>query len=483
MKIDIGIGGIPLSAIAAYVGGEMYGQDNVVTSIATDSREVSEGTLFLGIRGERVDGNDYLSSAFRGGASAALGERYSADGSLVRAEDTVKALGDLAKAIKATIPAKTVAVTGSVGKTTTKELIRAVLSARYKTYASKGNHNSNIGLPMSILEMQPDSEMAVFELGMSGLGEIDYLSRMTEPDIGVITNIGVAHMEALGSKENICKAKLELLNGMKAGSILLLNGDDPYLRIGGRIAEQRGIRVLYVSVASGDDGFGGESDYANFRAENLRFSAEGTLFDLVTKERRYADLRIPMIGHHSAYAALFALGVGILSGLDEDALRSGLEAFRSEPLRQSVERVGGVTVIADCYNASPESMSAGMNVLRLLAKQQAHGRRVAVLGDMRELGSNSPEMHAEVGYRAAKDGIDRIYTFGEISSLALREGAIIGGMAEDQVISFPDSEHPEEVAVSLKSYLEDGDVLLIKASRALRAERILAELKMLYENS
>lgn len=479
MKIEIGTSGIPLSAVAAIVGGTLYGQDRVVTSIATDSREVIEGTLFLGIRGERVDGNDYLASAFRGGASGALSERFCDEGSGVRVENTVEALGALAKAVKAKIPAKTVAVTGSVGKTTTKELIRAVLSAGFRTHASRGNYNSNIGLPMSILEMPQDSEMAVFELGMSGMGEIDYLSRMAEPEIGVITNIGVAHMEALGSKENICKAKLELLNGMKPGGTLLLNGDDPYLRIGGRTAEQRGIRVLYVSVAEGGDGFGGERDYADFRAENLRFSPEGTTFDLVTKDGRYADLRIPTIGHHAVYAALFALGVGILSGLTEEDLHRGLEGFRSEPLRQSVEKLGGVTVIADCYNASPESMYAGLDVLRLLA---GGGRRAAVLGDMRELGEKSLDLHAEVGLRAAGEGIDRLFTFGEVSSLAIREGALLGGMREDAIESFKDLDNPLAVATALKAWLRDGDVLLIKASRALRAERIFAELKRLYEN-
>lgn len=462
---------MPLSDLAHRVNGTLRATDEtaVVTSIATDSREVTSGTLFLGIRGERVDGNLYAASALERGASAVLCERIPESGNAVSVEDTVLALGRLAASVKAEIAPKTVAVTGSVGKTTTKDLIHAVLSQHFRTHCSAGNYNSNIGLPMSILAMPKESEIGVFELGMSARGEIDYLTRLLTPDIGVITNIGVAHLESLGSRENIFRAKMELLNGMKPGSTLILNGDDPYLREGGEMAESLGINVHYVSVRP--------SGSVSFYADRIRSEIGSTTFDLVTRNGVYRDMKLYAMGIHTVSAALLAAAVGILSGCTEEEIREGFLSFRSAPLRQSIEERGGVTLIEDCYNASPDSVRAAIDVMRTIAQKREGSRMIALLGDMRELGETTGALHSEVGKYVAEAGVARLFTMGEIASQYLASGAEKGGIPHECICACDCEEQFEHLADEIRSTLRAGDILLVKASRALRAERVLDQIR------
>ena len=472
MKIELGNGSASLKEIASYIDltarPDESGRFPYVNSIATDSREVTEGTLFLGIRGERVDGNDYCKAAIRNGASAVLCEKAPNTGAAIVADDTVLALGRLAKAVKQQCSCRTVAVTGSVGKTTTKDLIYTVLSEKYKTHSSKGNFNSNIGLPMSVLAMPRDTECGVFELGMSAFLEIEYLSHLVNPDVGVITNIGTSHMESLGSQENIAKAKLELINGMREGATLLLNGDDPFLRAARETVLARGIRPLYVS-ASNDEKISKEAD---FRAENIRQEIGYTIFDMHFGETVYRDLRLNVMGLHTVYGALFAAAVGVLEGVSEVGIRRGLASFRNAPLRQSIETVAGVTLIEDCYNASPESMRAALDVAKSLVKNQGEGRLVAVLGDMLELGETSSRFHEEVGEYVAKSGAAMLFLFGERATRSLAHGARVGGVCADKIFTWDYADSPEEIAERILSEVRRGDVILIKASRAMRAERI-----------
>ena len=471
MKIELGCGPTALTEIASSIGlrarlGE-NGEDPCVTHIATDSRETGEGTLFLGIRGERVDGNDYCEAVLKNGAAAVLCERAPKTGAAIVTGDTVLALGRLADALRRRLSFRTIAVTGSVGKTTTKDLITLVLSEKYQTHSSKGNFNSSIGLPMSILAAPADAECGVFELGMSGFLEIDYLSRLVRPDIGVITNVGTAHMEALGSRENIARAKLELLNGMEKGATVLLNGDEPLLLAAREEIEKRGIRPLYVSVR-GSENF---SETADLWAENVREEIGQTTFDLCFGETVYRDLRISVMGIHSVYAALFSSAVGILLGESEEEIRRGLSRFTSAPMRQSIETVAGVTLIEDCYNASPESMRAALSVSKTILKGRKKGRLLALLGDMRELGETAPALHESVGRYAIESGVTQLYTFGELASVHLLRGAVLAGGTE--VYAFPTGEEPEALAETILFELREGDVLLVKASRALRAERVV----------
>ena len=472
MKIELGKGSTSLAEIAAYIGAtarpDENGQMPFVTSLATDSREVSSGTLFLGIRGERVDGNDYCEAVLRSGASAVLCEKAPETGAAIVTDDTVLSLGRLASVVKRQCSCRTVAVTGSVGKTTTKELVYAVLSQKYRTHSSKGNFNSNIGLPMSVLAMPTNTERAVFELGMSGFLEIDYLTRLVKPDVGVITNIGTSHMEWLGSRENIAKAKLELLNGMGEGSTVLLNGDEPLLLRERDAILRRGVRPLYIAVSNDEK----ISKNADFRAENVRQEIGQTIFDMHFGETVYRDLVLNVMGVHTVYGALFAAAVGVLEGVSEEKIRAGLLSFAAAPMRQSIETLAGITLIEDCYNASPESMRAALDVAGTLVKRQGKGRLIALLGDMLELGETSPRLHEEVGRYAARSGAGFLYVFGEASSRHLARGAEIGGMPRAYICTSESAEHPEGIAERLLSELCPGDVLLVKASRALRAERV-----------
>lgn len=477
MRIEIGNGATALTELARCAGGSVRpfedGEFPYVTHLATDSREVCEGTLFLGIRGDRVDGNDYCAAAFTNGASAVLCERAPEAGAAIVTDDTVIALGKIADAYKRKCACRTVAVTGSVGKTTTKDLIYAVLSQKYKTHASKGNFNSNIGLPMSMLEMPKECESAVFELGMSALLEIDYLSRLVKPDIGIITNIGTAHMESLGSRENIARAKLEILNGMSVGGTVLLNGEEPLLRAAKEKILSLGIRPVYISVSENEK----ISEYSDFRAENIRQEIGQTIFDIRFGETVIRDLRLKVMGIHTVYAALLAAAVGILEGVSESGIRAGLLSFRTAPMRQSVERIGGITVIEDCYNASPESMRAALSVGETLVKQQGSGRLLALLGDMRELGASSGDLHRAVGRCAAEKGAVKLFAFGELSSQYLADGALSGGLAEENIFRFADAEAFEDIGSAVLTEIRRDDVLLVKASRALRAERVVRFLK------
>lgn len=473
MKIEIGSGATALTTLALYANEALRAdertEDVFITHVATDSREVTEGTLFLGIRGERVDGNDYCATAFQNGASAVLCERPPETGAAIVTSDTVLALGRIASAVKDRCQCRTVAVTGSVGKTTTKDLLYAVLSQRYKTHSSRGNYNSNIGLPMSILEMKPETEVAVFELGMSAFFEIDYLTRLARPDIGVITNIGTSHMESLGSRENIAKAKLEILNGIRTGGVILLNGDEPLLLEAESMIRARGIRPMYVSIEG--------CEKMDFRAENIRTEIGQTMFDFHFGETVWHDVTLNVTGKHLVYGAMFASAVGLLSGLSESEIRKGLLAFRSAPMRQSIEKIGEITLIEDCYNASPESMRAALDVSRLLVKKQGSGRVLALLGDMRELGETSDELHGAVGGYAAKTGAELLFTFGETASRSLADGAILGGLLPENVFRFESAEDVEAIGTAVMKNLRSGDVILIKASRALRGERVVAFLK------
>lgn len=477
MKIELGVGSTTLTEIAALIGKEARLPENrevpIVTHVATDSREISAGTLFLGIRGERVDGNDYCEQALADGAAAVLCEKAPKSGAAIVTDDTVLTLGRLANAVKQNLSFKTVAVTGSVGKTTTKDLISLVLSQKYKTHSSKGNFNSNIGLPMSILAAPADTECGVFELGMSAFLEIDYLSRLVCPDIGVITNVGTSHMESLGSRENIAKAKLELLNGMEKGSTVLLNGDDALLCAAKETVKENGIRPLYVSVSTSEN----FSSAADFRAENIREKIGQTIFDLCFGETVYRDLKLSVMGIHSVYAALFASAVGVLLGVSEDEIRRGLSSFTSAPMRQSIESIAGITLIEDCYNASPESMRAALDVAKTIVERQGSGRLIALLGDMRELGETSWELHKEVGRYAKESGVKKLFTFGEIASVHLLNGALQAGLEGENTFRMDSSRTPTEIAEEILIDLKTDDVVLVKASRALRAERIVTVLR------
>ncbi len=367
------------------VGGKYIGSDAALascpSSVVIDSRLVSEGALFAAIKGDRVDGHDYASAAAEKGALAVLAERELEGVNCIVVESTVRALQLLASFYRKKLGVKLVGITGSVGKTTCKEVVASVLSQKYNVLKTKGNFNNEIGLPLTLLSMTAQTEAAVIEMGMSDYGEMRLLSSIAEPDICVITNIGYSHMEILGSQEGILKAKCEIFEHMSASAPALLNGDDALLRT---VKRENGIFFGFgednsVRVTSYEDrGFAGTSGIISTKKGNIPF-----------------ELAIP--GRHVIYSALAAEGAALELGLTAEEISTGLAAAKTIDGRVNIIKNGSRLIIDDCYNAAPASMMAGIDLL-----VKSGGESIAILGDMGELGSNAPELHGEVGAYAAE---------------------------------------------------------------------------------
>lgn len=467
MKIKLGMHPMNLAQAAAYCGGELYdftGSAGVEFSyICTDSREADKDTMFVAIRGERVDGHDYIGQVIAAGCRCILCEYVPHDicaqtvGAAV-VEDSVAAFCALAKNYRIekfgeNDPMKTVAITGSVGKTTTKEMVASVLRRELNLYAAQGNFNSEIGMPMSLMQAGAHHRAAVLEMGMSARGEISRMSRTACPTVAMITNVGTSHLEYLGSRENIAAAKLEVADGLREGGYLLLNADEPLL------ADQRipGRQTLYIGI---------DNPCADYRAENIRYAEDGsTLFDLHTKNSTWIDVRVPALGRHMVMAAMYAAVTGILFRLPEQQIRAGILDYAGMPMRQQIERISDVTLLCDCYNASPESVRAALQTLREL---RVTGRRIAILGDMLELGSTTEALHQQIGAQAAQE-LDILLTVGELGA-QIAKGAMQEMACE--VYSFVGDTAKEQAAKQLCDLLQAGDALLLKASRGIRLEQV-----------
>ena len=470
MKIKLGMGKAEVGYLSSLCGGALVGSaEGQIEYVCTDSREVDCKTLFVVSVGERVDGHSYMLSAAEKGCKFFLCQRVpdelknsGYEYTAIVVEDSIKALAKISEGYLATLNMQKVAVTGSVGKTTTKEFIYAVMSSAYCVHKTKANHNSTIGMPMSMLEADGGFDAAVCEMGMSGFGEIELMSNVAKPQIACITNIGTSHMELLGSRENICKAKSEILCGMNGG-VLIVNGDEPLLLD----VNAGNNRKLLVGV---------NNKNCDLWATNLRYDDKGSVFDLVCGEKTYESIEICAIGKQFVYAATFAFAVGLELGIPVDKIIEGLKNFENADMRQNIYEVGGITIIEDCYNASPESMRAAMDVQKTLAKQRKGSRMVALLGDMRELGENSKEFHREVGRYYGSLGGKLIMTVGALAK-DIGYGALEGGLKEDNVYINIDYNNVELVGSTLLNLLHEGDILLIKASRAIGAERFANYLK------
>lgn len=473
MRSELGNGTITLSEIEKMTGGRLVlcgvSADKNIKDVCTDSREVGEDSLFAAIRGERTDGHLYIPKVLALG-SAVLAEKMPAENELaglsygvVLVDDTVAALGRIASEYKKRINCFTVGVTGSVGKTTTKEFIASVLEKKCKTYKTEGNHNSVIGLPLSIMEMTGECGAAVLEMGMSGFGEISSMTRAAHPNIGVITTIGTSHLEMLGSRENIALAKMEIAEGLTEDGILLLNGDEPLLLS----ADKGSHKTLYVGLNNRD---------ADFRALNIRIGVMKTTFDLVYNGKVYSNIEIPVMGSHNVYAALFAFAVGMLCGMDDEAIREGLTGFKSPGMRQNIYDLGGITLIEDCYNASPESMRSAIKVLSELSAQKGSARCAALLGDMLELGTTSAALHRGVGEYFAENGGNLLFTYGKMAE-NIATAAIESGMRAENVYVDTVAGTPEKIVNAMLRTLKRGDVLLVKASRGMQAEKVIEYIK------
>ena len=470
MKVQIGIGGMDMGEIASLCGGQLVGTGTAV-SLCTDSREATDPmTQFAVMVGERVDAHSYMRRAYDNGCRLFLCQRIpeemqGCDFGAVVVPDTVSALGALASAYTSRRDRPTVGVTGSVGKTTTKEFISAVLAEKYEIHKTKANHNSTIGLPMSMLEATEKENLSVVEMGMSGLGEIEYMSRVVKPSVSCITNIGSSHLEMLGSRENICRAKLEIVSGMPSDGVLIMNGDEPLLR---RMCPV-GVRAKYISLEGAD---------AEISVSNISYDKNGSRFDITVDGVCHKDIRLSVIGRPFVWAAAFAIAVAHQFDMDMDTVRRGLLRFENAAMRQSIVECGGVTFIEDCYNASPESVRAAIDVMKTLADETG-ARMTALLGDMRELGTTEKELHRLVGQYYAQKGGKLLFTIGELAE-NIAKGAVEGGILPSDVISLKEYDTPEAVIAMgdrILSSLHRGDICLVKASRSIGAERFLAYIK------
>ncbi len=472
MSFKLGMGKVNVDEICALCGKSAvyYGDGDIyVSGVETDSRKIEEGDIFVAVKGERVDGADFASSAVLSGATCVISTRPPEKAeelgrafAYIQSDDPVATLAEIAKSYKKKRSIKTVAVTGSVGKTTTKEMIASVLSTRYNVGKTAGNLNTDIGLSVTVLGFDEAVDTAVLEMGMSGLGEIERLSLIAEPDFGVITNIGTSHIEYLKTRENIAKAKTEIVAGMSESGVLVVLGDEPLLK---PIRESRR-NTVSVSIYSED---------SEYKAENIVNKDMHTEFDLVCGKGRIDSIKLPVIGLHHVYGALFACAIAERFGLGEADIRLGLANFKNADMRQSISDICGVTVIDASYNASPESMRASLSVLCEIAEQK-NARKFALLGDMFELGAETRPQHEKLGAFVAGLGLDGLVTFG-IASVCTADSAQKNGMDADKVISEINPAAAEECANKLASILKKGDVLLVKASRGMAAEKVIKFLK------
>lgn len=423
-------------------------------SICTDTRAITPGCLFVALRGERFDGNDYLDEAFRKGASACLAQKQTESGDVILVDDSRAALRRLAAAYRRLFDIPVVAVTGSVGKTSTKEMIAAVLSQRWRTHKNEGNRNNEIGMPLSVFGLTRAHGAAVFEMGMSGFGEISRLSDCASPNIAVITNIGLSHIGMLGSQQNILKAKLEILDGLRPGGTLVRNGDDPLLR--SLRAEELPGKPKIIT-------YGVENVDCDARADHILINETSTSFDLHLGGEN-VPVTLPVCGRHHVYNALAAALCGRLLGVTLDQAAAGLAGFALPGFRQKIVPFKGMTLIEDCYNASPDSMKAAFGVLDAVAAASG-GRKIAVLADMLELGSEAGNAHYETGKLAARSA-NVLYAFGEHAVRYCEGFAAAGG--DPHSCSLFDSR--EELAKALAAQMKPGDIVLFKGSRGMRLE-------------
>lgn len=445
------MGKITLKQAARWCGGQIDPKYENVTFFGAnnDSRNLLPGQLFVTLQGLR-DGHDFVPMALERGAGAVLCNHCDGDYPAIVVEDTRKALGDIARGERKRIGMKVVGVTGSVGKSTTKEMIACVLEGTYRTGKSPVNHNNDIGLPMAILALPEDTQVAVLEMGMNHFREMAYLTSIAQPDVAVIINIGTMHIEHLGSMEGILKAKLEILEGMKEEGVVILNGDDQLLW---NLHKVSSIQATY---------FGAKNAECKIWASDLR-ETSGHIHFQVTDGNVTFPVQLPVEGEHFVPDALAAVTVGLHLGVEADKIQGNLSQFQNMAGRQEIFEAKGRTIIKDCYNAGPESMAAALTVLG-----NRPGRRVAVLGDMLELGTSAQAEHYRVG-RIAAEKADLLLAYGP-NSCRVISGAITGGMPDGRARGFEDQ---EELLETLKRLSKPGDVLLFKGSHGMHMDLVL----------
>lgn len=447
---------LKLKEIVNAIGAEYEGiiPDIDITDISTDSRDVKAGSLFVALMGERFDGHEFVDVALNKGALYAVVQKNDCsidNGRLLKVNSTRQAFLDIAGLYRSKFNIPSVAVTGSVGKTTTREMTYAVMNSAYKTLKTQNNLNNEVGVPKTLLSLDESYEALLLEFGMQAMGEIRELTKPARPNIGIITSIGVAHIEQLGSRENILKTKMEIIEGMPKGSTLIINSDNDMLK---------GVKCEGLNVLS----YGIKDERAQTRAININEHDNETTFDILWQGEAYSAT-IPIVGEHNVMNALAGFTAGVTLNIAPQQCADALYNFKQTGMRQHVINVRGVTVVEDCYNANPDSMAAALSTLSQW-KINKGAKRIAVLGDMLELGDYSQKAHRDIGKLAAKTADILFCTGNEAEYIAQ-------GAKEENMPEVYYEKDKEELANKLLKMVKEGDVLWLKASRGMKFEEIL----------
>jgi UDP-N-acetylmuramoyl-tripeptide--D-alanyl-D-alanine ligase len=447
---------LPLSQIAQLSGGSLSSGDGtvVIDKISTDSRTIKSGELFVALRGENFDGHNFVETVATARAAGAIVDsdwegRVAENFALIRAKDTLLAYQQLAANYRRSLTLRVVAITGSNGKTSTKDFAAAVLARRFRVTKTQGNFNNHVGLPRTILEATSQDEVAVWEIGMNHPGEVAVLATVAAPDIGIITNVGVAHIEFMGSRERIAEEKGALAEAVGAEGTVILNADDPFTQ--GIAARARG-KVILAGTTAG-----------TIRAGEVNQSGSGTDFTILEDAHR-CRAQLPVPGLHMVQNALLAVAAGRVFGLSLEECAAGLVAAPLTKARLQVKEIRGVQFLDDSYNANPDSMKAA---LRTLVELDAEGQRIAVLGEMRELGDESERGHREVGETAAALKVNHLIAIGNLAA-SIADAAKRAGLENSSTVA-----STAEAAVLLSELAAPGDLVLIKGSRLARTEQVI----------
>ena len=444
-----------LRDVVRATGGRFFGDEasleREIAFVTSDSRTAGPGALFVAFKGARVDGHDFMADCLARGAAACISEREPGAGETpcVVVDSSLRATGALAAWHRGRFDIPVVGITGSVGKTTTKEMIAAVLAQKYATHKTEKNFNNELGVPQTLLRLDDEHQVSVVEMGISDFGEMRRLTAMVRPTIAVFSVIGHAHLEFLGDRDGVLRAKAEIFEGMDADGVAILNGDDDKLA-----ACHPAMRRVLYGLGEGND----------VRAENVRNLGTDGIRLTIRHAGGAFEAHIPAFGSHMVYAALAGAAAGLELGLSEAQIAAGIESYRTVGDRARIIKAGDITVISDCYNANPNSMKAALDSLAAL-----DGRRVCVLGDMLELGPDTARLHAEVGAYAAKAGVGQVIACGDLAR-HICEGARAAGA---EALFFEDK---AALIGRLSDIVRPGDRILVKASHSMAFEDIVAAL-------
>ena len=447
------VGGLP----SPHFNGEL-----VINGVSTDSRQIQEGQLYVPLVGEKFDGNDFIEDCRKKGVSGVLWQRDHGPSpvgvSAIVVEDTLKALQQLAASYRQQLPVRVIGITGSNGKTTTKDMIAAIASTTYRVHKTAGNFNNHIGLPLTILSMDEQCEVLILEMGMSDFGEIEQLSLIAQPDATAITIIGESHMLQLGSRKGIARAKLEIVAGLKPGGILIVPGNEPLLQ---EIIEAHKLAEKFTIERFGD------SLPNDIYLTGVMVQAEQTSFTINLNDQVYT---VPMAGEHNATNALVAIAIGNWLQIQPEQAKIGLKQMMPTGMRMEVIKTAtGLTVINDAYNASPTSMKAA---IEWLARLNGYRRKFVVLGDMLELGPNAEMFHREIGKMLTPKVADAVLTYGPQAIWIDEEAKVHFG--SENVQHFEDH---VAIAEMIRAHTNEQDIVLVKASRGMKMEQVIAFLK------